>query len=148
MEKTLKEFQKEQAINCYNETWGFIDKEDRTPEDDLNMLHCAHASRYLWGQVGEPIHFERGEWQISKVYALLNKGDQALYHGQACLKICLDNDIKDFDISFAYEAIAHAYKVLGDSEQVELYKKKAFDTVEDIKDAGDKEYTLTELNKI
>lgn len=148
MEKTLKAFQREQAIKCYNDTWGFIDLETRSPDEELNMIHAAHTSRYLWGQVGEPIHFERGEWQIAKVYAILGKGEQALYHAETCLKICMDNDIADFDIAFAYEAIANAYKTIGNAEKVEQYKKKAYDAVPGIKKEDDKEYTLSELEKI
>lgn len=146
--KTLDEFQKEQAIACFNKTWEYIDKVDRTPEETLEMIHTAHASRYLWGQVGKPLHFERGEWQISKVYFTAGHGERALYHGKACLKICQDHDIKDFDIAFAYEAIANAYKLLDDQEQVSKYKDLAFACLEGIKDDGDREYTESELKKI
>lgn len=52
------------------------------------MIHCAHTSGYLWGEVGKPINLERGEWQISKVYALLGQGERALFHGKECLRIC------------------------------------------------------------
>jgi len=148
MEKTLKEFQKEQAINCFNETWDYIDKANRTDEDDLNMIHCAHTSRYLWGQVGEPLNFERGEWQLSKVYATLNKGQQALYHASACLKICEEHHIEDFDIVFAYEAMANAYNLLGDNEQLEHYKKRAYDALPKIEDEGNRNYAQSELDKI
>lgn len=146
--KTLKEFQKEQAIACYNKTWDLIDKTDRTSEETLEMIHTAHASRFLWGQVGEPLHFERGEWQISKVYYQAGNGERALYHASACLKICLDHDIKDFDIAFAYEAIANAYKLLGQSDQTEKNKQLAYDCLDGIKDKGDRDYTESELKKI
>ena len=148
MEKTLKEFQKEQAVNCFNKTWDYIDLETRTEEDDLNMIHTAHASRFLWGQVGEPVNFERGEWQISKVYNILKKGDSALYHAKSCLRICEENNIKDFDIVFAYEAMAQAYKILGDEALVEDYKKKAYDALPSIEDEGNREYAKAELDKI
>jgi len=144
----LKDFQKKQAVDCFNKTWDYIDMETRSDEDNLNMIHCAHASRFLWGQIGEPLNFERGEWQISKVYALVGKGEQALYHAKECLRICLEHDIKDFDIAFAYEAMAKAYKVLGDEAFVEDYKKKAYDCIPDIEKEGDREYTKSELDKI
>lgn len=147
-EKTLKDFQKEEAIKCYNKTWDYIDQTDRSNEDELEMIHCAHASRYLWGEVGEPINFERGEWQISKVYYLVNNGERALYHASACLEICNANNIQGFDISFAYEAMANAYKLLGEKEQLEKYKALAFDSLKNIEDQGDREYTESELKKI
>ena len=35
------------AIQLFNETWDFIDKKDRTDEDNITMLHKAHTSCYL-----------------------------------------------------------------------------------------------------
>lgn len=148
MEKTIKNFHEKQAKSCFNKVWDYIEMENRSEADNLNMIHCAHASRYHWGEIGKPLNFERGEWQISKVYTLLGKGEQALYHGQACLKICQDHAIEDFDIAFAYEALAHAYKVLGKLDLVEKYKQLAFDCLPAIKDKGDRDYTESELNKI
>ena len=42
------------------------------------MLHAAHASRFHWGEVGEPVNFARGEWQISRVYAVLGRPEPAI----------------------------------------------------------------------
>ena len=33
----------------FNKTWDFLDKKDRNPEDDLEMIHTVHASRFHWG---------------------------------------------------------------------------------------------------
>lgn len=144
----LKDFQKEQAIACFNKTWDYIDMAERSAKDDLEMIHCAHTSRYLWGLVGTPLHHERGEWQVAKVYTLLGKGEQALYHAQNCLDICLAEGIADFDLAFAYEGMANAHKVLGNTDLVKSYKEKALIAAESIEKAGDKDYTLGEIAKI
>lgn len=148
MEKALAEFQKEQAVKCFNQCWDYMEKETRTPDEDLTMIHCAHASRYLWEQIGKPVNLERGEWQVSRMYTVLGKGDEALYHAKACLRICEENDIKDWDIAFAYEAMARAYKVLGDTALVEDYKKKGYDALPAIKEKGDRDYTQSELDTL
>lgn len=147
-EKSTSNFQKEQAIQCFNKTWDYIDKPNRTPEEDLEMIHCAHASRYLWGQVGTPLHFERGEWLISKVYYLIGSGERALVHAKACHDICVHNNIGDFDITFAYECLANAYKLLVDTEQCDHYRKAAFASLEGIAQMEDREYAESELGKI
>lgn len=82
------------------------------------------------------------------MYALLNKGQQASYHVTACLKICEEHHIEDFDIVFAYEAMANAYKALGNNEQVELYKKRAYNALPQIEDGGNRNYAQSELDKI
>lgn len=143
-----RKFHESQAKNCFNETWDYIDKTERTKEDDLKMIHLAHASRYHWDLIGEAIHFERGEWLISKVYYTLGMKEQALYHAQACLDICEENQIKDFDIAFAYEAMANAYKLFKEEDKVTTYKEKAFECLPNIADKDDRAYTESELKKI
>ncbi|MCK8060168.1 MULTISPECIES: hypothetical protein [unclassified Fusibacter] len=147
-QSAFHDFQVEQAKACFNLVWEYIDKEDRTEDDNINMIHAAHASRFLWGKVGEPVNLERGEWQVSKVYAILGMGEQALLHASACLKICELYTIKDWDIVFAYMAIAEAHKVLGNTSDYESFKKRATELVAGIKDPKDKEYTLNELDQL
>ena len=66
------------AVDLFNHVWTLLEKTDRTPMQDDEMLHAAHASRYHWGEVGEPVNFARGEWQCSRVYAVLGRAEPAL----------------------------------------------------------------------
>jgi hypothetical protein len=145
---TEKEWHRKIAVNCFNKTWNFLDKETRTPEEDVTMIHTAHASRYHWGEIGTPLEFERGEWQISRVYAVLERSEPALYHAQKCLDICTENDIGDFDLAFAYEALARAYTVAGEKEESTRYRELAQKAAENIKKKDDKKYFLSELKTI
>jgi hypothetical protein len=139
---------KKLAIDAFNKTWSLIDKKDKTQEEIDEMIHMAHASRYHWGKIGKPIHFERGEWQISRVYSLIGQPEAALYHAKRCLDICLENDIGDFDIAFAYEAMARANAVAGKTKEKDEYLLKANEAAEKIKKKEDKEYFLSELKSI
>jgi hypothetical protein len=76
-----------------------MEREDRTRADDDAMIHTAHASRYHWGRVAAapPLpQLARGEWQVSRVYTVLNRPEPALHHGQRVLDICLENGIGDW----------------------------------------------------
>jgi hypothetical protein len=136
------------AVECFNKTWSLLDKEKRTEEDNLEMIHTAHASRFHWGIVGKPIHLERGEWQISRVYAVLKYGKQALFHAKKCLAICHQEEIADFDIAFAYEAIARAYAILGDGEKKEKFLALAKEAGDQISKKEDRDYFFSELKSI
>lgn len=136
------------AANLFNETWSLLDNDDRTDEETFLMIHTAHASRYHWTKVGGPLELARGEWLISRVYAVLGMGDQALLHGQYSLDLCLDNSIKDFDLAFAYEAVARAAVLLEDEELYEGYYRMASDAAKDIEKPDDKSYFLDELKSI
>jgi hypothetical protein len=98
------------AGQLFNQTWRLLDQEGRTRADDDRMIHTAHASRYHWGQVPEvtPGNLARGEWLISHVYAVLGRAEPALHHAGRVLDLCQEHDIGDFDLAFAYEALARA----------------------------------------
>jgi hypothetical protein len=148
-EKTSsKEEHRKFATTLFNLTWNLLDKKDRTLEENDNMVHAAHASRYHWGEIGTPLEFERGEWQISRVYSVLGRSEPALYHAKRCLNICKENNIGDFDIAFAYEAMARAHSIAGDKAECEEYLKLATGAGENIKKKEDRDYFLGELKTI
>lgn len=136
------------AINCFNLVWNLLGKIDRTEEEDDKMIHAAHASRFHWGEIGTALEFERGEWQISRVYSAVKKPISALYHAERCLKICKENNIGDFDIAFAYEAMARAHAVAGSKTECEKYTKLAEEAGENIEKKEDKKYFFNELKAI
>ena len=145
---TIDECHKNFAVDLFNVTWSFLDKEDRTKEEDDKMIHAAHASRFHWCEIGKPLQFERGEWQISRVYAVLNRPQPALYHAKRCLEICEQNNIGDFDIAFAYEAMARAYALAGNKTQREKYIQLAEIAGQKIKKKEDKNYFFNQLKAI
>ena len=136
------------AIELFNYTWTLLEKENRDKDDDLDMINAAHASRFHWGKIGNPINFERGDWQISRVYAILDKSEQALIYANKCLEICQKNNIGDFDLAFAYEALARAYAIAGNQRKFKENLKLAEQAANNIKKADDKEYFLKELKTI
>lgn len=145
---TLQEWHKKEAVENFNSTWDLIDIEHRTHDEMIDMLHRAHASRHHWGQVGTALEWLRGEWQISRVYALSGMAESAILHGKESLRLCQDNNIGDFDLAFAYESIARAYSIINDTENVEHYLKKAHDAASKIKNPEDREYLISELQSI
>jgi DNA-binding transcriptional MerR regulator len=136
------------AAALFNATWTLLEKEERTRDEDDAMLHMAHASRHHWGQVGKAVNFGRGEWQCSRVYAVLRRAEPCLHHAQRCLDICQENGIGDFDLAFAYEALARGHAVAGDAEQARAYTQQALAAAEDIASDDDRELVLSDLETI
>lgn len=145
---TEKEAHKKFAVDCFNLVWTLMEKKDRTKEDDDKMIHAAHASRFHWGEIGTPVEFERGEWQISRMYTVLGRAHEALYHATRCLEICKANNIGDWDIAFAYESMARAYATAGQKDECRKYLELAKRAGEQIKEKGDRDYLLGELKTI
>ncbi len=145
---TEEESHKRFAVNLFNLVWSLLDKKDRTKQEDDKMVHAAHASRFHWGEIGTALEIERGEWQISRVYSVLNRPQSALHHAKGCLQICQENNIQDFDIAFAYEAMARACAVAGEKSESEKYIKLAKEAGEQIKGKEDRDYFLSDLKTV
>ena len=47
-----QEEHKKLGIDLFNATWDLIDRNDRTPAQNLEMIHAAHASAYHWIKAG------------------------------------------------------------------------------------------------
>jgi hypothetical protein len=136
------------GVDLFNATWKLLDKTDRSADEDEAMIHTAHASAYHWLQVGEPLNFARSDWQLSRVYALVNRPEPALHHAHHCLEICRAEGIGDFDLAFAYEALARANAVEGNQDQTHHYRQLAQETGELIKKKDDRQYFFDELATI
>jgi len=140
-----EECHRKSAADCFNLVWSLLEKEDRSREEDDKMVHAAHASRFHWGEIGTALELERGEWQISRVYSVLNRPQAALYHAQRCLEICTKNKIEDFDIAFAHEAMARANAASGNKPEFERHYRLAKEAGEKIAGEEDKGYFVADL---
>jgi DNA-binding transcriptional MerR regulator len=129
------------ASDLFNHTWTLLERTDRTPEQVDEMIHSAHASRYHWGEVPdrEAVNLARGEWQCSRVYAVLGRAEPALWHARRCLEINEAAGNADWDIASAYEAMARAHMVAGDKAKLATWKAKAVAALDAIADADDRE---------
>jgi hypothetical protein len=129
--------ERQRGVALFNATWGLINSRD----DDDRMLHMAHASRFHWGEAPEcePENLARGEWLVSRVYALLGRVEPAIWHAQRCLDYCEQNGIGDWDLAYAYEALARAHALAGNAEAAQ-WKAKARAAGDAIADPDDREH--------
>lgn len=139
---------RELAVNLFNDVWDLLDKKERTREEAERMINAAHASLYHWSLVGEAINLARGEWQVSRVYSECGRAEPAIHHANNSLQTCTQNNIGDFDLAFAYEALARAFMVSGDGLRSSEFVHKASQASQEILKKEDKEYLLSELASI
>jgi hypothetical protein len=119
----------------------------RSPEQDDELVHAAHASRYHWGEVGTAANLARGEWQLSRVYATLGRAEPALHHARRCLAYCEASPeaLEDWDLPYAYEALARALVLAGDVDEAGRCAARARELGERIADAEDRELLGADL---
>jgi hypothetical protein len=139
------DLQRRTAADLFNFTWTLLEKPDRSASEDDLMIHAAHAQRFHWEWAGDAVNHARGEWQVSRVYAVLERAEPALYHARRCLEICEANGIGDFDLAYAYEALARAHAVTEDGGDAARFAELARRAAEKISDPDDREHVLADL---
>jgi hypothetical protein len=105
------------AKSLNGKTWDLLGKALRTRDEDELMVLAASASLYHWLQIGTAVNAQRGEWLLARVYTVLEKPHPAMEHALRCLDLTNDNpgEMKDFDVAYAYEAMARAHALRGES---------------------------------
>jgi tetratricopeptide (TPR) repeat protein len=138
------------AAALFNHVWTLLNKPDRSAEDDDEMVHAAHASAYHWLEVGTVANRARSEWQCSRVYSVLGRAEPALHHARRCLELCesAPDEIEEFDLPFAYEALARANAVAGDVEAAREWLARARSAGEKIVDEDDRVLLESDLASI
>src|SRR5262245_45284500 len=138
------------GVDLFNKTWTLMEKEDRTAADDDELIHCAHASAYHWMHVGTQANRARSEWQCSRVYAVLGRPEPALHHARRCVEICeaSPDELEEWDLPFAHEALARAHAVAGDAAESRRYLDLARTEAERIADDDDRALLLADLATI
>ncbi len=133
------------GVELFNYVWTLLEKADRSARESDRMIDAAHASRFFWEDVGEPVNHARGEWQISRAYAAVDRGEPALHHARRCLELCEEHGIGGFDLAYAHEALARAHALDGDSEAAADHARRARQVAEQVADDEDRELVLSDL---
>ena len=127
------------AGQLFNRTWQLIELSDRTPEQELEMIHSAHASRLHWQSVGGPEQWAIGEWQCARVYCEVGFAEQGIFHAQACLELVENNEVPVWLMASAFEVLARSYWAAGDLDLAKLSRGRARQLISKIEDAGERE---------
>jgi hypothetical protein len=79
------------------------------------------------------------------VYAVLGRGEPALFHALRCLDVCNENGLESFVPASAHEALARAYAVLGDVEQAQVERNLAYQLAVALDDDDDRAVIESDL---
>jgi hypothetical protein len=138
------------GAELFNETWTLMEKNRRTAADDDEMIHCAHASAYHWLFAGTAANRARSEWQCSRMYTVLGRAEPALHHARRCLEICesAPEALEDWDLPFAYEALARAHSVAGNAEDARRFAELGRAAAAAVADEDDRGHVEADLATI
>jgi len=75
------------SVTCFNWAWDLMDKAERTPEEEEQIIRLSLASHWHWTQrkdlakTNESVAY----WQTSRIYALLGQVGNAWRYGKISL---------------------------------------------------------------
>jgi len=138
------------STSAFNRTWDLIDQEDRTPVETEEMIHLAHASRWHWGQREDATAENQSvaAWQLSRVYAVAVRAEEARRYGVESLTLATENDLSPFHVGYAHEALARAAALLGEDELRDLHLAAARDEASTIEDQRRRKLLVADLGTI
>ncbi len=136
------------AADCFNRTWSLIEKTDRSPADDEAMLLTASASLWHWTQRADRTdqNLSVGHWQLSRVYSLLGRGEDAMRHAEQSLQYV--NGSPPFFIGYAHEAIARAASILGNAPLLQKHLQQARSLAATVSDKDDRAMLAADLQSL
>jgi hypothetical protein len=135
------------SAKCFNLAWKLIDKSNRSPEDDEQMLRLSQASLWHWTQRPDcqPRNLSIGYWQASRIHALLGRADGAKRYGELALSAAQEDP---FLTAYAHEALARAARVANDSASFNLNLAKANQFAGQVIDEEDRQTLLKDLQEL
>jgi hypothetical protein len=129
------------GISRFNRVRELLEQGERTAVEVDEMIGAAHASHYHWSRAASGVNLARGDWQCSRVYAALRRGEPALWHARRCLDLTeAADDAEDWDLPFAYEALARAHAAAGHHEEAARFRDLAEQAGATIADPEDREH--------
>ena len=136
------------ATERYNRTWELLE----SGADPDETVHAAHASAYHWLHAAgaTAANRARSHWLCSHVYAVLGRVEPALHHAERCLTLVegTPKAMEEFDLPSAYEALARAHAVAGDTGEAQRFLELGRAEAAKIEDAEDRRHLESQLHSI
>ena len=136
------------SAQCFNKAWDLIDKSDRTPVENQQMIQLNQASLWHWSQREDCTsrNLSVGYWQASRIHALLGDSEDARRYAQ--LSLVNSEGEEPFYAGYAYEALARAEMVAGKADRMEEYLDEARKWAEAITDEKSRKLLVNDLDSI
>ena len=136
------------SADCFNKARSFIEKAERTPEENRAMIDLVHASLYHWSQRGDATatNLSIGYWQAARVHALAGQLDIARQYGELCLEVSQNEE--PFYLAYAHEALARTESLAGNVEKAKEHLHSARELAEKVEDPESKQMVMADLEKL
>lgn len=136
------------AADCFNKTWAILDQPSRSAHDDEQMILLSQASLWHWTQREDCTDqtLSVGYWLISRVLAVLQRGDEAAHYAGRCLAV--SHSQPSFYLGYAHEALARVARLQGDADRASHHLSEARRLAAQVTDADERAMLEKDLDNI
>ena len=136
------------SSHSFNYAWELIEKTERKPEENEQMIQRALASLWHWTQRPDCTsqNLSIGYWQVSRVYALASEPDNACKYAQLCLDVTPSDD--PFYLGYAHEAMARAQLLDGNKKDATENLSHARRCAEQVANVENRKLLMNDLNEL
>jgi hypothetical protein len=138
------------SADGFHRTWDLLDKKDRTPEDDEQMLLRATASLWHWTQRTDvtPENLSVGFWLVSRVHAVAGCAEEAVRYGELSLAEAGKPGVAPYALAYAHEALARGHAAAGRRKQASDHVALARKVSSRIADDDTRKALLSDLDEV
>ena len=139
---------REMAAERYNHCWDLLERDDRSRDEDFELLTSAFVSRYYWSMAGGPEQWAVSDWMVSRAAAVIGEGSLSLAFAQRANDAVQEFDAPDWLVASTAEGLARAYAALGSEQDRDVWLNNAESLVEVIADEESRELIASQLASV
>lgn len=136
------------ASEANNRGWALAEKASRTSNEDAEMLHAAHASRYLWSRIGTERNLALADLLLGQVHALLGRAPTATEYAEKAFAYFTSRPSEPWELAFAYAVQASAAAASGNARRHRESYAKALEIAGTLTDPEDRRVFDASFNVI
>lgn len=131
-----------------NRCWTLTEQLTRTPEEDQEMLHAAHAAMHLWSTIGTDKNRTLGHLLLGQVHALLGHATSAMNYAKLAYDDITQTQSDAWEVAMAHAVLANAAHCSGGLALHESHYNTADKLIAALSDPQDKEIVLATLSVV
>jgi hypothetical protein len=134
------------AAAAFNRSWELLERE-RTPDEDLELLEVAFASRHHWRAEGAPQQAAIADWMVARCFSVLGEGGLAVRFAEAA-RTAQPADAPAWLRASLLEGLARAHAANGDRSARDDAFADAVVALADEPDEEDRELIAEQLASV
>jgi hypothetical protein len=136
------------ASQLFNRCWELLEQDERSADDDVELLTSALTSRFHWLLAGGSEQWIISDWMVARAAGATGAADVALRFALRAYEAARAGETPDWLVASTAEGVARAYAVAGNTEEFAHWAALAGRLIEVIVDPENKSLIESQLAEI